>query len=509
MTRELTIEEIDRLETAFEFAAEVAGSAGVDALEINCHAGYLIDQFHTSLWNRRMDKYGGDLENRLRLLVEIVQRIKKVLGTTFPVIVKFGVTHYFDGGRDVYEGLEIARRLQVAGVDALCVDAGCFETHHWVIPSEFQPPGCTLHLAETVKKVVDIPVIAVGKLGYPQLAEMALREGNADFVALGRTLLADPEWPNKVKESRFEDVRPCICCLEGCRSRVHAGKAISCAVNPMTGNERELALRPAERKKSVLVIGGGPAGLEAARIAAMRGHEVALWEKSGTLGGNLVPASTPEFKREYRNLRNYLSAQIQKLGVDIKLEKDATPELIQAAMPEVVFVATGSTPVIPEIRAVGSRNTVTAVDLLLGKKEPGDYVVIIGGGLVGCETALYLAQKGKTVTIVEILESVARDMYSLNREHLLELLSDAHVAILTGTRVLEIVDQTVLVANEHNEKISLKADTIVLAVGLRPSGELVDRLSDLVPEVYAVGDCVEPRKVIHAIWEGFRMARLI
>ncbi len=364
MTRELTTEEVEQLVQSFGVAAEVAGHAGIDAIELCCHAGYLFDQFLTPLWNRRTDQYGGDLEGRLRLVVEVVQGIKEVLGLSYPVIIKFGLTHYFEGERKIEEGLEIARGLEAAGVDALCVDAGSYETRYWSIPSEFQPPGCTVNLSEKVKKVVNIPVMVVGKLGYPQLAEKALQEGKADFVALGRTLLADPEWPNKVRDGKLEDIRPCIGCLEGCYRRILDGKPIGCTVNPATGREVDFVIGPSEKKKTVLVIGGGPGGMEAARVAALRGHRVALWEKGNALGGNLIPASVPDFKRDYRRLTNYLATQIKKLGVDIKLDKEATPALIHNIAPEVVFIATGSLPVIPEIPGVKKGNVVTAVAIL-------------------------------------------------------------------------------------------------------------------------------------------------
>jgi 2-enoate reductase len=510
VTRELTTEEIERWVQAFGYAAQIAKTAGIDAIELCCHGGYLSDQFQTALWNKRTDKYGGDLEGRLRFLIEIIHKIKKVCGVDFPVIVKFGLTHYFKGGREIDEGLEIARRLEREGVDALCIDAGSFETHYWLIPSEFQSPGCTVDLAEMTKKIVNIPVITIGKLGYPEVAEKVLQEGKADFIALGRSLLADPDWPNKVREGRIEDVRPCIGCLEGCRCRIHEGKAISCAVNPATGKEKELALTLTERRKTVLVIGGGPGGMEAARVAALRGHEVTLWEKSDTLGGNLVSGSVPDFKQDCRRLINYLSTQIKKLGVKIEFSKEATPEFIEKMKPDVVFIAAGSTPVIPKIPGMEKKGkVVTAVDLLLGKKDAGKSVVIIGGGIVGCETALYMAKKGKSATIVEILDSIARDMYSINRMHILKLLSDVNVKILTDTRVLEITDEGVMISDKQDQRSILGADTVVLAVGLKSNNGLFKILSDKVPEVYLIGDCKEPRKVINAVWEGFRLARLI
>ena len=509
MTREMTPEEIGGLIGAFAFAAEIVRDAGIDAIELNCHGGYLIDQFLTACWNKRTDQYGGSLDGRLRFLTEIIRGIKRVCGTDYPVIVKYGLVHYFEGGREIEEGLEIARRLEALGADALSVDAGSYETHYWLIPSEFQPPGCAVHLAERVKKAVKIPVMTVSKMGYPRLAEKVIEEGKADFVALGRALLADPEWPNKLKEGRLEDIRPCIGCLEGCRHRIQDGKSISCTVNPATGKEKELVIQPVEKKRSVLVLGGGPGGMEAARVAALRGHHVTLWERGDALGGNLIPASQPEFKQDYKILIDYLSTQVRKLGVDVQLGKEDTGcEAVQRFKPDVVFVATGSTPILPEIPGVKGRNVVTANDLLLGKKETGEFVIIIGGGIIGCETALSLSQKGKRVTIIESLDDVARDMYSINRMHLLKLLADGGVKILTRTRVVEIRDEEIAIVGKDDRPSTLRVDTVVLAVGLKPNSEPYERLLGKVPEVYSIGDCTKARKVINAIWEGFRLARL-
>ena len=509
MAHALTIEEIEHMIEAFGYTAQVTKATGIDAIELNCHGGYLFDQFQTAIWNKRTDQYGGDLEGRLRFLLEIIRKIKEVCGEDFPVIVKFGLTHYFEGGREIDEGLEIARRLEKAGVDALCVDAGSYETRYWLIPSEFQPSGCTVNLAEMTRKVVNIPVMAVSKLGDPKLAERVLQEGRADFIALGRPLLADPEWSNKVREGRPEDIRPCIGCLEGCHHRIQEGKTISCTVNPMTGKEKELEIGPAEKTKRIFVIGGGPGGMEAARVAALKGHKVTLWEKTDALGGNLISASVPDFKQNYRGLVSYLSTQIRKLGVNTELGKEVTAELIEEMRPEVIIIATGSTSITPKIPGVGKGKVVTAVDLLLDKREAGNSVVVIGGGIVGCETALYMARKGKKVTIVEILDSIARDMYPINRMHLLKLLSDANVKILTETRVLEILDDGVRIVGQDGHRRALEVETVVLAVGLRSNNGLYADLSEKRTEVYSIGDCREPRKVINAIWEGFRIARLI
>jgi len=507
IARELTTAEVERLVESFEFAAEAVSIAGIDAIELNCHSGYLHDQFMTALWNKRKDKYGGDLEGRLTFLLEIIERIKRGAGADFPIIVKYGLTHYLDGARDIDEGLEIARRLEAAGVAALEIDAGCYETWYWSKPTTYAPPAPLVELAAMVKKAVNIPVIAVGKLGYPDAAERVLREGKADFIALARPLLADPEWPNKTRECRTEDICPCIGDHEGCSGRIAEGKYISCVVNPATGMEREFTLKQAARKKSVLVVGGGPGGMEAARVAALRGHEVTLWEKAGVLGGNLVPAAVPPFKQDYRKLIDYLSTQIRKLSVTVELNKEATPELIKNTKADTVLIATGGTPSIPGIPGIQRENVFTAIDLLMGRQQAGATVVMLGGGIVGCETGLYLAQMGRRVTIVA-RHGVIRKMHLVNRMHLQKLLADAEVKILTDTSILEITGQGVVIADREreDEKSILPADTVMLALGLKPERELLEALNDGAIEVYAIGDCVEPRKVMDAIWEGFRTA---
>ena len=507
MTRELSTEEIERLVEAFEFAAKLLCDAGIDAIELHGHEGYLFDQFKTPLWNKRTDKYGGNIDGRLRFSLEVIEAIKRGAGADFPIIYRFGLTHHLAGGREVDEGLEIARRLESAGVDALDVDAGCYETWYWAHPPTTQPPGCMVDMAEMVKKVVKIPVMAVGKLGYRDLAESVLEEKKADFVILGRTLLADPEWPNKVKEDRLEDILPCIGDHE-CLKRITGGKYLSCTVNPTVGMEREFSITRADKQKSVLVIGGGPGGMEAARVAALRGHKVTLWEEGEILGGNLIPASIPDFKKDYRDLINYFATQIRKAGVSITMNRKATVELIEEINPDAVIIATGASSVTPEIPGIEKGNVVSAVDLLLGKIPDGETVLIIGGGLIGCETALHLAQSGRKVTIVEASDDVARDMFRANRDHLLILLKENNVEILTGSRPLEILNEGVII-DTGGQRNTIAADTVVLALGFKSKDSFQEDLQGKVPEGYAIGDCVEPRKVINAIWEGFRIARLI
>ena len=393
------------------------------------------------------------------------------------------------------------------GVDALDIDAGSFEARYWTAPTSYHSPGCLVPLGEMVKKVVKVPVIIVGKLGYPELAEKTLQDEKADFIALGRPLLADPEWPNKAREGRREDICPCLGDNEGCVGRMVTSKYLSCTVNPMVGMEREFTIVPAGKKKSILVVGGGPGGMEAARVAALRGHNVVLWEKSDVLGGNLIPASVASFKKDYRQLIKYLSTQIEKLGVTVELNKEATPELIEKMNPEAICIATGSAHIIPNIPGVERENVATVIDLFLGRKEAGQSVVILGAGVVGCEAALHFANQGKQVTVVARFENIAKDIVKDNRDHLLTLL--ANVKILVNTNVIDIGDKEIVAIDKYSKRFALEADTVGLAVGFTPERALLESIGNRVKETYSIGDCVEPGLVINAIWDGFRAARLI
>ena len=507
--RPLTALEIASLVTSFGRAARMAMGAGVDVIEIHGYGGYLLDQFMSSLWNSRSDRYGGDLDGRMRFPLEVVEEVRNACGDEVPVIFKFTPVHYTEGGRELAEGLEVARRLQEAGVDALHVDAGCYESWYRAIPPVYSPQACQAELAGEVQEVVGIPVIAGGKLGDPDVAEAVLRDGQAEFIGLGRSLLADPAWVSKVKEGRPEDIAPCIGCSEGCMARGFGVKYASCAVNPACAMEERYRLEPAAKPRSVLVVGGGPGGMEAAITAARMGHAVTLWEKGTRLGGQLVPASAPGFKRDVGRLLEYLTGQVEKLGVDVHLSKEAAAEDVSEAGTDAVIIATGGEPVLPDVRGVEAENVVQAVDVLTGDTPVGDRVVVAGGGVVGCEVALFLSEKGRDVTIIDAQEILAAEpVFMLNRANLMDLLEKSGVTLLAGTELLEVDGRGARVEFGEDER-HIECDSVVLAMGLEPRSALAAQLEGGTPEVFVVGDAVRPGKVLDAVWEGFHAARII
>jgi 2-enoate reductase len=403
----------------------------------------------------------------------------------------------------------MAKLLKEAGFDSLHVDAGCYDSWYWAHPPGYQEHGCMADMAAMVKKVVNIPVIAVGRLEVPELAERVIASGEADMVAIGRGLLADPEWPVKVSEGRTKDIRPCIGCHEGCIWQFFKGTSLSCAVNPACGREREYQLKKIKTPKKIIVIGGGVAGMEAARVAATRGHEVVLYDKEKDLGGHLIEASVPNFKKDVGTLLDWYKNEIKKLDIEVKTQINVSPALITQESPDAVIVATGSDPVIPDIPGIDKASVITCIDIMLGKKKAGDRVVIIGGGMIGCETAIWLAQQGKQVTLVEMLPALMGDFLSvplMNRMMLTDLLALNKVKVLTGARIQEITDEGIIVDGESNK---IKADTVVIAAGLKPDDRLYQALDGKVSRLYMVGDCRQPRNIMGAVWDGFEVGRTV
>jgi len=367
------------------------------------------------------------------------------------------------------------------------------------------PRGCLVHLAEGIKKAVRIPVGTVGRIVEPKMAEEILRQGKADLIAMGRALLADPEFPKKTEEGRFEDIRPCIACLQGCRDHLYQGLPITCLVNPRAGMEAEYKIEPANKKKKVFIIGGGPGGMEAARVAALRGHEVILAEKQNHLGGQFHLASLPAGKEEIGVYLNYLSGQLEKLGVKVQLNREVTPEKLEEMKADAVILAAGGFPLIPAIPGIDRENVFTAWDVLVYPEKVGAKVVIIGGGSVGAETAKFLLDHQKDVTLAEMLPSIAADAEGVNRKILLRSLGEKSAKIRVLTKVTAILAEGVEVEFGGRKEI-LAADTVVLAAGTQPNDELEAALRAMSVEFHKIGDCAKPRKAIDAIHEGFQVA---
>lgn len=526
--RELTTEEVERLVKRFDEAAEIAVAAGFDGIEVHAmHGGYLLDQFAIAMFNRRTDKYGGDLRGRLTFPIEILHRIKNKVGKDFPVMLRFSIKSFMkdwnqgglpgeefeEKGRDIEEGLEVAKILKEAGYDAFDADAGSYEARYWTHPPVYQEYGCYLPLTEKLKKVVKIPVIVAGRMDVPEFAEKTIEEGKAaDMVALGRGLLADPYWVKKIEEDRPEHIRPCIGCHNGCLGRTRMGKPLSCAVNPSAGRERAYRIELTNGPKEVMVVGGGVSGLEAARAATLRGHKVTLYEKSNALGGHLIEGAVPDFKKDLERLLNWYKVELKSLKVDIKLGTEVTRELIEKKKTDVVIVATGSKHIIPDVPGIDKDKVATATDVLLGKKKTGEEIVVIGGGLVGCETALWLAQQGKKVTIVEMLGDLMMADPPVpypERIMLLDLLKLNKVEAITNESLLEVTGEGVTLISNTFKKETLGADTVVLSIGLKPSSELYNTLAGNFPNLYLIGDAREARNIMGSIWDAYEVARTI
>lgn len=505
LCHELTIEEIAIIVEACGKAARRATHAGFDMIEIHAHNGYLIDNFMTPWWNKRRDRYGGDIEGRMRFPVEIIKAMRAAAGDSIPLSFRYAIDHRFKGGRTIAESQEIARVLERAGIDVLHLDIGCHDAFQWVQPPNYLSTDDFADLATEIKKVVNIPVITVGGITHPATAERILKEKKTDFACLGRALIADPDWAVKAERGQLREIRPCLRCNEGCIGRAFYLKSMSCSVNTLVGKERYYTITRADKPKKVVVIGGGPGGMEAARIAALKGHDVTLFERDMEPGGQLKAASQPAFKSALQELVEYLVFQLHKLGVKVETNKEVTPDMVYQMNPDAVVLATGASPAKSSLPGARRKNVMTAVDLLSGKRKVGNKVIVVGASLVGCDTALYLAQKGKKVSVIKIRPGteVAEDINQINRATLLEQLAQNGVNFLFDRVIKEFTAGGVLVTDKDGKQQMIEADTIVLALGAKPENNLAKHLKGKVDELYVIGDCVSPRKIGDAMHEGF------
>lgn len=509
--RELTIEEIEGLIEAWAEAARRAKSAGFDFVEEHGSHGYLITQFCSPLTNRRTDEYGAD---RDLFSIKILRRIKEKCGEDYPVIYRCDSSEYVEGGITIEDAKITVKKLEKAGIDAIDVTGGTNDSFDYFLPPMYMDSEGFYEFtknAKEIKKVVSVPIISGGLIRTPEKAVKAIKDGYVDMVFLGRALMADPEWPKKAREGRAAEIKPCIAEMDGCVGRLFEGKSTWCTVNPFQGWEYRFGIKPdiAPKKKKVIVVGSGPAGMESALIAAQRGHDVTLIEKEKEIGGLLNVAGVPAFKKTLGLLIEWYKLQLPKAGVKLELGQEATADKLLKMKPDVVILATGSKPKVHTIHGV--EEAVIADDFLQGKDKIGKKVVIVGGGFIGCEIALHIfnTQPGKEITILEALDDYLQDAGLVNRVALERMMDRANIKVMVKIPVKEIRKKEVLAEDRLGNRTTISADTVILAAGRVSVNELEEKLKGKVTELYTVGDCVSPRRIMEAIHEGFGVSMFI
>jgi len=502
--RELTTDEVEKMVENFANAALRAKMSGFDMVEVHGTHGYLIAEFLSPLTNKRTDKYGAD---RALFATEIVRNIKEKCGSDFPVIFRLAANEFEEGGITLDYAKEVAKKLEAAGVDAFDVTGGTYDTaDHIIPPIYYDKQGYFFREASEIKKTVNVPVISGGMLADPEIANDAVGNGLVDLVFIGRQLIADPEWPRKVREGRIAEIRPCIAC-EQCIERIFFQEPVNCSVNPLKSYEyrylSEEHIPKAKNPKKVLIVGGGLTGLEAARVASLRGHNVVLFEESNDLGGVLRYVLNEKMKWRIKRLIEWYGCVLCNQDIEVKINTKVDADIIQKENPDVVILATGSDPLIPKIPGV--ENAVLAEDVLSGKTQPGKSVIIIGGGLVGCELAIKLSNERHNVTIIEALPQIAMGEPILSRMGIIKLLDKNGVRVLTCAPVVEIHKSGVETVNNLGIRSLFKADTIIISVGRKAKVEtdLMKTSKKVARDVYLIGDAKQPRKIIDAIREGF------
>jgi NADPH-dependent 2,4-dienoyl-CoA reductase/sulfur reductase-like enzyme len=509
MPRELTLTEIKTIEQKYAYAAGRAKTAGFDGVMLHGTGYYLIAQFISSTANVRCDEYGGDIEKRARFPLEVIEAVKENVGSDFPLLYKMSALEMGEGaGLTLNEAQRLAVILQDAGVHALELAGMIWGIELNMEPPPGEPRNMGLMISPFIKSVVTIPVIAEGRIA-PEQGDKAIAEGKADFIGMGRGLLADPRLPEKAFAGKFEDIRPCIGCGRCTDNQLMKGLGVMCSVNPAVGNEAgKYRIYKAKRVKKIAVIGGGPAGMEAARVAGLRGHRVILYEKDSKLGGQLNQAVVPPHKSNLGTYLEYLKRQMPMQHVDVRTGIKASADMIRKTKSDAVIIATGVAATKPDIPGADKPFVLSARAVLDGK-ETAVKVAIVGGGLVGCETAEFLQKQGKQVTIIEMLDEIAGKMVYAQKTILEARLKAAGITILTGVVCKEITDDGITVITKAGDELHIEAGSIVIAVGDRPNKALERELRGIVHELYTAGDCVKPEGIAEAVAAGHLAALAI
>lgn len=503
MPEALSKEQIQTLIEQFAQCARRVKAAGFDGVEIHGAHGYLLNQFFSPLLNSRSDEYGGNFQGRARFPLEVVRAVRAAVGDDYPIIYRMTSVEATNGGLGIEESKALAVLLEDAGVDAINCSQGGFGCRQMVIPPSIVAPGAYIDNAQEIKSVVTIPVFGVGRVNTWQVAEAIVRSNKADLVVMGRASIADPALPQKALNGRDDEIRHCIGCVQGCIGENLKGNCVSCLVNPMVGHEAEYTLTPVAVPKRIFIAGGGVAGAQAAITAAQRGHQVTLFEQSDHLGGQWQLASVPIGKAEFASFILWQKREMERQGVTVKLQCPLTAAIIAQEKPDTVIIATGSKPSIPPIKGLAEAGAVTAHDILAGTQTAGKNVVVIGGGLVGAETAEFLAAHGSQVTILEALPQIAKDAEPNSKFYLLENLQKHHVQIFTGAKVQEVKDHAVYFHDGQQQQIIPSVDTIVIAAGVKPYNPLVRELETFdVPKI-VIGDALDAKNGLYNIREGF------
>jgi 2,4-dienoyl-CoA reductase-like NADH-dependent reductase (Old Yellow Enzyme family)/thioredoxin reductase len=509
--RALTTQEVEGLVAKFVKGAVIAQKAGIDGVEIHGAHGYLVGQFLSPKSNHREDKYGGSFEKRMRFVTEIILGIRSQCGPNFPISVRIDGDEFVEGGVKLDEAIQEAQYLEKLGIDAINVSSGTYESVTTIIEPISYPQGWKRHLAKAVKENVNIPVIACDVIRKPDMAETLLVEDDLDFVALGRAQLADPEWGKKAKEGNADSIRPCISCLNCIESILNCEK-IKCAVNPRLGRELEFKkLEKTGNKRKVVVIGGGPAGMEAARTLALRNFEPILFEEKDYLGGNVYLATKPPHKEKLEWFLEYMKGELKKLNVEVRLNEKATVEKIDAIKPYAVFVSTGSKPVIPPIKGIDSSFVYSSTSILDSSvKLTNKNVVIAGSGMTGLEIAELLVEQGNKVTVIEMADKIAPAGYIPNVVDVCMRLKKSGVQLLPSSKLVNIKEDEIEIENTKDKTITaIKSDAVVISLGVKPNSDLVEKFEERYEIVETLGDVNKPGRVVDAIANGYEKSYVI